>query len=818
MPCQMLINYVPGEECRVAIVDEGKLEEFHAESASSLNRVGNIYTGRVSNVESGIQAAFVDFGVEQAGFLHVSDLHPRYFPGEETDTTETIGKKVPRRDRPPIQQCLKRGQDIIVQVIKDGVGSKGPTLTSYLSIPGRFLVMMPQMDRVGVSRKVEDEDQRKAMRKILDQLDLPESFGFILRTAGFDRTKTELKRDLAYLVRLWKDMQRRLKVSTKPSLLYCESDLLVRALRDLMNPDIQQIVIDSDRALSRASKFLKIAAPRAQAQLMHYTGEIPLFHAYGVEPQIETIHSREVHLPSGGRLVIDETEALVAIDVNSGKMRSAKDAETNAFKVNLEAVDEICRQLRLRDMGGLVVNDLIDMRKSENRRKIEQRFRERLKRDRANTMTLPISSFGILEMTRQRMRASQESLHFADCPTCQGRGLIRKAQSVAASAMRDLTSLLSHQRVHHVELVISPRVAGDLLTGRRQFLTRIERQTGKQVHVRVSETIAMDRIAIYAYDAQGSDLDVQVLIHKKSTPAVEQWDKDSDDNWAQDITSEQPDAPDHAEETVLDPFETSALDEADEAEKTTRKKRRRRRRGKKETSTADAPPPENESARDQTTSDQPEPVDESAKDETSSEPASPDDESNAKTRSRRRRRRRSRKSASTETQSDEVTASESNTPAQNNTQSPEDSVQAQPATPEQASSSTDEPQASSETSVRKKRRRSKRSGKSSNSSAPQTEALSTTDNAPTEKPASDQPRESKKADDGSPSTIQKESKPKRTRKKSSKKTSRSSSTKDQSTPSPTPPTPTVEAGPRLLYSSRRKLTASERAKAATRKE
>src|SRR5215831_15556332 len=274
---QMLISYVPGEECRVAVVEDGKLEEFHAERASSISRVGNIYVGVVTNVEPAIQAAFVDFGIEHHGFLHVSDVHPRYFPGEDEDTTERVGRKTPRRERPPIQKCFRRGDEVEVQVLKEGVGTKGPTLTSYLSIPGRFLVMMPQMDRVGVSRKVEDEEQRREMREILDQLELPEGFGFILRTAGLSRTKAELKRDLAYLQRLWKDMDRRLKAGGKPRLLYSESDLLVRSLRDMLTNDIKEVIIDSELALKRASRFMKIVAPRSTTKLFHFTDKTPVF-------------------------------------------------------------------------------------------------------------------------------------------------------------------------------------------------------------------------------------------------------------------------------------------------------------------------------------------------------------------------------------------------------------------------------------------------------------------------------------------------------------------------------------------------------------
>ncbi len=507
---QLIINYLPGEECRVAVMMDGKLDEFHSERADNVSHVGNIYVGRVTNVEPAISAAFVDFGLNAGGFLHVSDLHPRYFPGD-SDATERVGKKTPRRERPPIQECLKRGQEIIVQVLKEGVGSKGPTLTSYLSIPGRYLVMMPQMDRVGVSRKVEDEDLRKRMKAILDQLDLPEGFGFILRTAGMERTKTELKRDLAYLMRLQKDMERKRTVGSRPRLLYSESDLLVRALRDMVTAETESIIIDHESAVKRAARFMKIVAPRTVTKLIHFTGRTPIFHALGVEQQIRTMYAREVPLPSGGRLVIDETEALVAIDVNSGKSRAAGDSETNALHTNLEAADEICRQLRLRDMGGIVINDLIDMRLAKHRKEVEGKFDEILRADRARSTIMPISEFGILEMTRQRMRGSHESIHFHTCQHCHGRGLVQKPDSVAADAIRELAAVLDHEKVRRVELVVHARVGSELLTSRRKALARLEKFFGKAVAVRLSDAIQPDRYTIYAYDEQGTDIELERL-------------------------------------------------------------------------------------------------------------------------------------------------------------------------------------------------------------------------------------------------------------------------------------------------------------------
>lgn len=505
----MVVNDSPGEECRIAILENGHLEELYAERTATATNVGNIYKGRVTNVESAIQAAFIDYGQGANGFLHISDLHPRYFPGAER--TERVGKKIPRRERPPISEALKRGDEVLVQVLKEGIGTKGPTLTSYLSVPGRLLVLMPDMDRVGVSRKVEDEDLRREMRKILDSLTLPGGFGFILRTAGFGRTKTELKRDVAYLMRLWKVMEQRLERVAAPCELYTESDLLLRTIRDVLRPSISAIVVDSESAYKRASTFLGVIAPRSAPKIVRYRRPVPIFHAYDIERQIDLIHSREVPLPSGGRLVIDQTEALVAIDVNSGKSRSARDSEANAFETNCEAVDEICRQLRLRDLGGLVVNDLIDMRLPQHRRKIEERFRDNLKRDRAKTTTVRISRLGLLEMTRQRMRPSLHKSHFIACPQCRGHGEIQAPESLAAEIIRQIGYLLQFDRVHRLEIACSPRVASVLLSSMRRRLVWVEEESGKSIDVRVSDAIPVDRVDYYAYDDRNADINMTHL-------------------------------------------------------------------------------------------------------------------------------------------------------------------------------------------------------------------------------------------------------------------------------------------------------------------
>ncbi len=825
---KVLINYVPGEECRVAITENGQLEEYHAEPTNAVSRVGNIYLGRVTNVEASIQAAFIDFGVEDAGFLHISDLHPQYFPGEDEETTERVGKKTPRRDRPPIQRALKRGQQIVVQVIKEGIGTKGPTLTSYLSIPGRFLVMMPQMDRVGVSRKVEDEDARAAMRKVLDTLDLPEGFGFIMRTAGMSRTKMELKRDLAYLQRLWKDMEKRLATGKAPSLLYSESDLLVRSLRDLVTQDISEVVIDNETALRRAARFMKIVAPRSQAKLRHYKGRSPLYHAFGITEQIRQIHSRDVPLPGGGRLVIDETEALVAIDVNSGKMRSSRDSETNAYQVNLEAVDVICRQIRLRDLGGLVICDLIDMRNPKNRKTIENRFRERLRRDRARSTILPISSFGILEMTRQRMRGSHESVHFATCPSCRGRGLLQKPDSVAADALQDLAALLDHDRVAKVEMVVNQRVAAALLSTRRAALTRIEHLSGKIVDVRISDAVQGDRVTYYAYDETGADIGIEKLPGQSRKPELVDWfiepgPKD-DNGWAVDMRAEAEEVAEQTAEAFAEAqaaleemqHETGLLgldDEAEEeAEGQPKKKRRRRRRGRRRGGSGE----ENENAQAESRGES-EP-DESQQDAPASEMsadarAETEDEAEGEAPAKKKRRRRRRRRSSDEARGEDGTLSENGeaVAADGDGQAVSE---VQPESSQEAETEADSGEAE-DAPVKKKRRRRRRSKSSEASSDASTEEAKTDEGQEESSTLDTSGQASNNGDE--PAPVKKKRRRSRSRKPAASDDGEASSNDVPTVEVVSQEVPAPEPKPRrrsLYGASRRKLSPAERSRAA----
>jgi ribonuclease E len=502
MSKEMLINVSEGEECRIAILEDGRLEELYMERTSSTSHVGNIYKGRVTNVEPSIQAAFVDFGLSRNGFLHISDLMPTYFGRKGEDIQETVGRKMARRDRPPIQRCLRRGDEIIVQIIKEGIGTKGPTLTTYLSVPGKILVMMPGMGNSGVSRKIEDDDERRRLRQILDSLEPPEDAGFIIRTAGIGGTKAEIQRDLTYLARLWMTFKKKRDSGPGPLELYTEGDLVTRTVRDVFTSDIDKLIIDNKDVAKRVKEVIKLSSPRTKNKVELYEDPIPLFSKFGVEREIELMYSRHVPLPSGGSLVIDSTEAIVAIDVNSGKNRANADAETTAFKVDMEAADEICRQLKLRDLGGVIICDFIDLRYERHRRDLEKRLDDNLKNDRAKTKVLRMSQFGIIEMTRQRMRPSLKRSVYFDCPHCKGAGLVKTPESMSLDVMRRLRIAINDLKVQRLELACCPDVAFYLQNRKRVQLGELEQHYDKRIVIRADAQLGLDEMKIDLYDSR----------------------------------------------------------------------------------------------------------------------------------------------------------------------------------------------------------------------------------------------------------------------------------------------------------------------------
>jgi len=501
---EMLINVAESEECRVAVVADGRLEELYIERMSLGRHVGNIYKGRIVNVESGIQAAFVDFGVGKNGFLHISDLHPRYFSGGKGESTENIGRRRSLRQRRPIQSCLHKGNEVIVQVTKEGISTKGPTLSTYLALPGKYLVMMPWMDKCGVSHKIEDENERGRLREILEKMNPPKGIGFIIRTAGAGSSVREIQNDFRYLKRLWTAIEKRSAKSKPPAELYQESDLVIRTLRDVFNSDIGRIVCDSEAVVRRIRDFLAIASPRLKKRVVCYDGKIPLFHKYKIEDEIVKVQSRSVGLKSGGTIVIEQTEALVSVDVNSGRLREHQSAEQTAYRTNLEAAAEIARQLRLRDLGGLIVCDFIDMRSDKHRRETEKAFRTAMKPDRARSKVLRISRFGVVEMTRQRMRPSLQSSTYLACPNCGGTGYVKSHESSAIEIIRLLNLSAAKDQIRRVELFVSPEVADYLQNEKRAVISQIEQASDKRVIIHSAASYSSDRHELICYNDRGS--------------------------------------------------------------------------------------------------------------------------------------------------------------------------------------------------------------------------------------------------------------------------------------------------------------------------
>ena len=525
---EILINVAQPEECRIAIVEDGSLEELYTERASQDNYVGNIYKGRIVNLEPSIQAAFVDFGVGRNGFLHISDVEPQYYrqggydPDKLDSEGDADGSDNNRRDRnggkkrfhsssrprfkPPIQEIFKRGDEVLVQVIKEGIGNKGPTLSTYISIPGRYLVLMPALGRVGVSRKIEDEDDRRRLRDTLRDLNPPKGLGFIVRTAGAGRTRRDLSRDLSYLLRLWKVIVKRIQDEPTPVDIYEESDMITRTIRDIYTSDVHSIQIDEKNAYERAREFLRLVMPRHLERLTYYDGTEPLFYKYKLEQEIANIHRREVALKAGGSIVIDTTEALVAIDVNSGNFRTDDSAEETAYQLNLAAAREIARQLRLRDLGGVIVNDFIDMRKERHRRNVERALRDAMQRDRARTRILRTSPFGLIEMTRQRIRPSLKRSVFTDCPCCSGKGVVKTEESMAIEVIRLIMVASHNPHIRRIVVRVNDKVSAYLNNRKRRELSQLEEEGAMDVQILGAENVFPEFLEVRATDEGGHDI------------------------------------------------------------------------------------------------------------------------------------------------------------------------------------------------------------------------------------------------------------------------------------------------------------------------
>src|SRR3954463_5705799 len=459
----MLFNATQQEELRVAIVDGQKLVDLDIESASREQRKSNIYKGIITRIEPSLEAAFVDYGEERHGFLPFKEVARSYFKSDID-----VGHA-------RIQDALREGQELIVQVEKDERGTKGAALTTFISLAGRYLVLMPNNPRGGgVSRRVEGED-RNELRDTLDQLQLPDGMSVIARTAAIGRTSEELTWDLSYLMQLWQAVEGAgADQSKKPFLIYLESSLVIRAIRDYFQPDIGEILIDTEEIFEQAKAFMQTVMPGNVNKVKLYRDDVPLFSRFQIEHQIESAYSRQVALPSGGAIVIDHTEALVAIDVNSARATRGGDIEETALRTNVEAADEGARQLRLRDLGGLIVIDFIDMESAKNQREVENRLREALRHDRARVQIGKISRFGLLELSRQRLQPSLEETTHTPCPRCHGTGYIRDTASTALHVLRILQEEAMKENTAAIHAQVPVDVATYLLNEKRSEIFQIE--------------------------------------------------------------------------------------------------------------------------------------------------------------------------------------------------------------------------------------------------------------------------------------------------------------------------------------------------------
>jgi ribonuclease G len=472
-------------ETRVAVLEDGKLEEFNIERTTEERLVGSIFKGKVRNLEDGLKAAFVDIGFEKNAFLHYWDIVPNQF-----DSGVEIVERPVNRDRRParpkitqrdIPRLYPPGGEIIVQVTKGPIGTKGPRVTTNLVLPGRYLVLLPNSDQSGISRKIENQEERKRLKKILRELQIPDGMGVIMRTAGEGQRRPYFIRDLAILLDEWRGVQERIQKQPMATCVFQEPDLIERTVRDFLTEDVERVVVDNQKAHDRMqAMMLKIKARWSAHKVKLYSESQPIFDRFNVSKQLESTFSRQVHLKGGGYIVIDETEALVAIDVNTGRHKGGKDQEATILKVNLEAAEEICRQLRLRNMGGLIVLDFIDMKGGRDRQQVQNRMRDGLRRDKAKTHILPITQLGLMEMTRQRHTESVRSAVYDDCPYCKGRGKVKSAITMSVEIQRKLQEILKKRTRDETDfqlrIVVNPTVLDRLRTEDEKHLIEMEKR------------------------------------------------------------------------------------------------------------------------------------------------------------------------------------------------------------------------------------------------------------------------------------------------------------------------------------------------------
>ncbi|WP_343866642.1 ribonuclease E/G [Caenispirillum bisanense] len=622
---RMLIDATHSEETRVVVVNGTRLESFDVETSTKKQNKGNIYLAKIVRVEPSLQAAFVDYGGGRHGFLAFSEIHPDYYQipvadrqaliaeqqaeaareaaeqeaADNGEDVETLGgdeseEEPATRTRQrsirnyKIQEVIKRRQIMLVQVVKEERGNKGAALTTYISLAGRYCVLMPNTARGGgVSRKITSAIDRRRLKAIMSDLDVPGGMAVILRTAGAERNKTEIKRDYDYLIRTWNQIRETTLASRAPALIHEEASLIRRAIRDVYSADLEEVLVEGEEGYRLAKDFMKTLTPSHAKKVQRYRDPImPLFHRYQVDSQLDAMHSPVVQLRSGGYIVINQTEALVAIDVNSGRATKERHIEETALKTNLEAAEEIARQLRLRDLAGLIVIDFIDMEESRNNASVEKRLKEALKSDRARIQMGRISAFGLLELSRQRLRPSLMETSFTACPHCGGTGMIRSTESTSVHILRIIEEEGVRQRSTEVTVTVHPTVALYILNYKRQALEDIERRYGIKVYIQGDESLIppdhrMERVKGDRKEEFRPAVDYAAPVD------------DEDDDEDEDAAEAEDTGPDAAEAEAEAPVAAAAEparaaaqpaaeggeDDGDNGK--TRRRRRRRRRGKR---------------------------------------------------------------------------------------------------------------------------------------------------------------------------------------------------------------------------------------------
>lgn len=481
---EYVINVEP-LETRIALLENKRLAELTVDRQEERSVVGNIYRGRVDSIVPGIQAAFVDIGLEKNGFLYVSDIAGAEGTGDfDFDEGEGPPRTRSRKaKRPSIETILKRGQDIMVQVTKDTLGTKGVRLTNFVTLPGRYAVLMPTVSQLGVSRKIEDEKERERLKSILRQSRTNGRFGLIMRTAAAGKSKAELQADVKYLVKLWEKIKKGMTRSNGARLIHEDMSPILRIVRDTFTDDIQRLHVDNREIYDQIVGFLENFSPHLKGRCKLYQAKVPIFDKFGIEEEIVKALNRKVYLKSGGYICIDQTEALVAIDVNTGKFTGKTSLEDTVLKTNLEAADEIARQMRLRDMGGIIVIDFIDMELPQNRRKLLQRLHEALKQDRAKTTVSEINELGMIEMTRKRVKHNLVKALSQTCPYCEGSGMVRSVTTMTFDTLRKLRSFFCKSKEKHVILQVHPDVARRLRHENKNLLEDVEKEFGREIAV-----------------------------------------------------------------------------------------------------------------------------------------------------------------------------------------------------------------------------------------------------------------------------------------------------------------------------------------------